>query len=797
LVFKAVARFLANVAGPAGTVLVLDDLQWAGRDALDLLMSLIQAPSTAPIYAVGAYRDTEVQAADALSILLADLARARLAVHRTLAPLALEEARQLLDGLVGDLAVDSMALHRRVLQRAGGVPFFLVSCAQALRATALGDGTVPEECLDDVPWDVAQGIRQRMAALPEAAREVLGVAAVVGRQVPRAILTAVVAQPEGEVLAALEAACRARLLLEEGSDAYIFAHDVIREVIEADLSTGRRGVVHLRVAEVIEAGAGQPQVQTRSAEVLAYHFRHSDAPQRALPYLELAGDRAQAQYALAAAEGYYREMVALAHGLERAAEEARAREKLGAVLVSVARYDQALAELELAVKTYERVGEGPALYRATTQIGWIHFNRGTPQQGVTRVEPLLELGASAAIVGGKHQILPRDVALAWTSLGHLYWASGRYGDCLAATTCAADLARSADEKGVLAHALARQGAALLRLGQGEEGCRVLGEAVSLAEATGHLPGLITALRHLAVARLSAGDFAGSRSYSQRCIELSTRVGERTWLGLNTIGLGDAAFLVGNWTDAHASFTRGAEIIRFVGASLLAAHAPLCLGRLHLARGDWEEAARCLEDSLALAAAIPDPRVLRSAHALLAERELLEGRPAAARARLVPLLDGPGGEEMDAPWLRSMLAWASLALGELDLAADLVAQAITRLRAEHNRLHLVDALRVQALVAMEGGRWYEAQRVVEEAVALARQMHYPYAEARVLYVLGLLQTSQNRPAGAPPGLREAQEQIEAALSIFRRLGARKDLEEAEQALRAIHKQPQRITLALPQ
>ena len=35
----AVARFLANVAGPAGTLLVLDDLQWAGPDALDLLVS--------------------------------------------------------------------------------------------------------------------------------------------------------------------------------------------------------------------------------------------------------------------------------------------------------------------------------------------------------------------------------------------------------------------------------------------------------------------------------------------------------------------------------------------------------------------------------------------------------------------------------------------------------------------------------------------------------------------------------------------------------------------------------------
>src|SRR5262249_45436364 len=69
LLFGAVVRFLANVAGPAGTLLILDDLQWAGDDALDLLAALVRAPSWAPsgsvgsllpLRVVGAYRDTEV-----------------------------------------------------------------------------------------------------------------------------------------------------------------------------------------------------------------------------------------------------------------------------------------------------------------------------------------------------------------------------------------------------------------------------------------------------------------------------------------------------------------------------------------------------------------------------------------------------------------------------------------------------------------------------------------------------------------------------------------------------------------
>jgi predicted ATPase len=63
LMVGAVARFLGNVAGSAGTLFLLDDLQWAGNDALDLLATLVRS-TEAPLRVVGAYRDTEVQPHD-------------------------------------------------------------------------------------------------------------------------------------------------------------------------------------------------------------------------------------------------------------------------------------------------------------------------------------------------------------------------------------------------------------------------------------------------------------------------------------------------------------------------------------------------------------------------------------------------------------------------------------------------------------------------------------------------------------------------------------------------------------
>ena len=132
LMFDAVRRFLANVAGPAGTLLVLDDLQWAGADALELLGALARTCQRAPVRLVGAYRDTEVQPADPRS----PAGRPGpwpVWSGTSAAPLAPAEAQQLLDDLLDGTAGDREALAAQVAQRAGGVPFFVVSCAQALR----------------------------------------------------------------------------------------------------------------------------------------------------------------------------------------------------------------------------------------------------------------------------------------------------------------------------------------------------------------------------------------------------------------------------------------------------------------------------------------------------------------------------------------------------------------------------------------------------------------------------------------------------------------------------------------
>jgi hypothetical protein len=117
------------------------------------------------------------------------------------------------------------------------------------------------------------------------------------------------------------------------------------------------------------------------------------------------------------------------------------------------------------------------------------------------------------------------------------------------------------------------------------------------------------------------------------------------------------------------------------------------------------------------------------------------------------------------------------MGHVAVAEEMVGQAVARVRSQGHRLALVNALWVQAMIATRQGRWEDAELALEEGLSLARRMLYPYAEGRLLHVYGQMHVAKGEPG-------PARERLEAALAIFRRLGARKDAECIEGTLTAL-------------
>ena len=771
LMFAAVGRYLANVAGPAGTLLLLDDLQWAATDALDLLAALLRAPASAhaPLRILAAYRNTEIRKHDPLPLLIADLAREELAARVAVESLDMADARALLDDLLSDASnvLDTPAaladLKQQLIVRAGGVPYFLMSCAQAISAgVVLSTGP---DAISSIPSSVAETIRQRVGALPETAQTVLSVAAIIGRVVPRSLLIRVLAdadRSEEIVLAALDAACLARLLAEEGEHSYQFAHDLVREAVVTDLTAARRSRLHRQVAEALEQEPGEAPV-----ERLGYHFAQSEVPEKAVVYLERAGDRARTRYALAEAISYYRQVVERLDALGRTTDAALVREKLGAVLVTTAQYDDAMSVLAAAVAAHRFAGDEERLLATVAQVGWIYAMRGIPGEGITYLTPFIEQSAPAP----RH---PRGAAAVYAALAHLYYLGGQYREQLPAAEQAVACARATQDAQLLCQAAFEHGTALVFHGRFSEALTLLEDTIPLAEEIGDPSTLCWLLSSAS----TIYHFRGQWDKDQRCIdqalELAERLGDTPMITLMTFRSATVAHVRGAWGDALQLLSRCMQIQETTKPTWITPYPLWLLGEMQLAMGHCEEGIRRLEDSIVLSQGSGDLSPQRFAQAALAEDDLLAGHPEAARARLEPLLDRPGLQEGQVMILLPLLVWAYLDLGYEDQAAAMVARATARSTAMGGFYTQVDILRVQAMLLMRQQEWAKALAVLDESMRMAHAMPYPYGEAKSHYACGLLHLQRGEA-------EHAGEHFEAALSILNRLGEQLYAECIERAM----------------
>jgi len=530
-----------------------------------------------------------------------------------------------------------------------------------------------------------------------------------------------------------------RLLEETGHD-YRFVHDVIREVVEADLGAGRRAALHRRVATILAEQWRALGLSEEPFEPLAYHYARGGSEEKAAWYLEQSGDRAQARAAHAAAERYYRNAADKLERLEQPPDAARVREKLGTLLVTLARFAEALPLLEAAAVAYRARGDLDALGRTVARIGDAYGDSGTPEEGLQRLQPLVETLDAA---GPSH-----GLAALHASLAGLFFCSGRYAESLATATRGAELATLLDDRRLMLQAARRRATALIMLARPAEALPIFEQVVPLAEDLDDPESLSRIFGNMAVISANVGALDRASLYLDRARAAAERVGDPVMLIQLESNSGLMAFYAGDWPRARVDLGAALTRSKGIGMSSRYAYPLVYLSFLTLAEGAWDEAARLAQESIDTATPMGDLQVLRHAHALRAWCDLLHGRPAPARDRLATLLDSSGKEGKAASWVLLFLALAHLELGDTDQAADVALEATTRAR--HDRAHLVlaDALWVRAQVETRRGLWLDAERTLQEGLALARPMPYPFTEGRLLHAYGVLyQEKGGAAAGA--------------------------------------------------
>jgi len=257
--FAALGRALLAAGGPL--LLVADDIQWADRESLRFVHHLLRTASGLPLMVAATVRHEEVDAGHPARALIEGMRALGRIDEMRLRRLAPEETGALARRLRGRPLTDGeiAALHAR----SEGNPLFIVEAERLGGAGADGAGSV-----DGI-------IAARLAGLSPAAGDLLGLAAVVGREfTARALEEAAGADPDA-VVDALEELWRRGLVRARGPDAYDFSHQRIREAALGALSPARRRRHHLRLAGVLAARPAE-DLDALSGQIAAHHEAAGD-----------------------------------------------------------------------------------------------------------------------------------------------------------------------------------------------------------------------------------------------------------------------------------------------------------------------------------------------------------------------------------------------------------------------------------------------------------------------------------------------------------------------------------------
>jgi DNA-binding CsgD family transcriptional regulator/tetratricopeptide (TPR) repeat protein len=304
-IFEGVLRLLGRLGETAPILLIVEDLHWSDRSTRDLLSFLIRNIQRERVLVVATLRTDEVPWQRPITAWLAETERQSGVERIDLSRFERGELVELLTAIIGSVPLRSRA--DPIVRRSDGNAFF------AEELLAAGDDT--RRGRDGLPDTIRGVLIVRLSALSDAAKHLVEIAAVAGRQVGHDVLAEVCGMSQVEMSLALHEAVDAQLLVvdvREPIERYAFRHALAQEAAYDELLPSERRALHAAYARVMETrpSAGDVAEASRLVE-LAHHWTAANDSTRAFTAAIAAGDASFAVFFTAEALHQYERAIQL------------------------------------------------------------------------------------------------------------------------------------------------------------------------------------------------------------------------------------------------------------------------------------------------------------------------------------------------------------------------------------------------------------------------------------------------------------------------------------------------------
>lgn len=577
----ALKTFFLAIATAQPLILEIEDVHWLDADSLRFVQLLMQLVAFTPLLVVATSRPqipSELEPAKVVT--LTKLSQNNL-VELTRSHLDLPPNKQLLELLQ---------------ERSGGNPFFAEQILlylqenQFLAADGEEWGLVNQDLTAVLPVDVQAVLISRLDRLTQAVKEVVQMAAVIGREFEVQILSRIL-QGKEELPQLVETAVQQAIWTELDQLRYLFRHALLRDAAYEMQLRSRLRTLHQTVAEAIE------QLHASHLERyypdLVYHFRHAYMPAQELAYAQKAAEKAIDDFANADATTYLNRVLVLLPDeavtlrFQTLMQRATVYDVMGE-MVAVTADLSALERLIEAMPEAERTGRliEVILKRA------IHAH----VQGQAEVA-LRE--AETAVALADRMDSPSWQSQAHYQLARVQTGQGDYEAARASYLRALSLVQEIGDDILEAHVINGLGIIGQETGNYAEAEKHLNDALARFEALGKQTDVAHVLNNIAAVQNDQNKLDAGLATIERCSRLHQKIGNKRGYGIALLTWANLCVDLGRFSQGAALYKEGAALYRETGNRNNVAIANLNLAVLYIQLGLRQQAAALLAEGLTL------------------------------------------------------------------------------------------------------------------------------------------------------------------------------------------------------
>jgi len=780
--FEAVSQFLTNISRETPLLVILDDLQWTDPSSLLLLHYLAHDVQKTPLLLLGAYRSTDIDAKHPLSPVLSELNRERLPQSIHLKRMSLSDVSEIIKNILEqeDVPAEFCTL---VYEKTKGNPFFAEEVVKSLKEEEVifREGNRWEfknVSKIEFPETVKNVLKTRFSRLDDECQNALTLASFVGNDFTLEVISVLTGIEENRLLELMDRILKTGLIKERevrGVGTCSFADVLVRDVVYEEVGLLKRKKLHGIVGCALEK-VYAAKTDEHFGEV-AYHFLETGDKEKALDYFLKAGEKSQKMYAYDEASSYLSHALKLLEEKDGNIEEgARITERLGDIETWIGQFDAGMVWWDGALTLWAQLEDRKSVSRLHVKMAHAFWNvAGDKKKASEHHQMVLEILEKE----------PESAELAnlYEDIGHMLWRSGE-PEALSWLQKAHDLAEKLGDSRVLAECYNDLGALSSLSGELEKTKRYWEQGLKIALESNSIEAALRLYCNLCGLYWWTGEPQKAFETVQKGLELAKKVGDlnlMVWLD------GNLAFCYLAMGEVQKAVSISEDNLALVKRTRNVSYTPnalLGIGQCYLSLGEWDKSLQYLTEAVDIAKKaeeyVPSAEANQSLGELLMEmKDYEEAEKYFNESNRI--YEKAGDTASLLVWTFPALSRSYLKKGEIEKAKELIERTYEFAAKSKNMLFIANAEMLKGMLFRAQKNWEQSIQHFEKSVQTlqdlnARKWYVPYF-TNLLYEYGSTCLDRNEEGDK----EKAQNLFSQALEIFRKMGAKKEIEKVEARL----------------